>query len=178
MASSTAHHEPTHRSPSLTAWHQTLLSRPRHHRHHHHAQQHRTLLMRTAAATTVCYPEMSPGKAIHIAGLTGGSEGPHQPNMVLEACPFRPTHNSPVCHAPRMNWTWWACYPCRSTSSMTAWCTLAQSQVWRVVDFYSSWSPPAVMTTWTSATATCTWSIGSLIQMARTSRPWKPMLPT
>ena len=38
--------------------------------------------MRTAAATTVCYPEMSPGKAIHIAGLTGGSEGPHQPNMV------------------------------------------------------------------------------------------------
>ena len=60
---------------------------------------------------------------------------------------------------------------------MTAWCTLAQSQVWRVVDFYSSWSPPAVMTTWTSATATCTWSVGSLIQMARTSRPWKPMLP-
>ena len=85
MASSTAHHEPTHRSPSLTAWHPTLLSRPRHHRHHHHVQQHRTSLMRTAAATAaaaVCYPEMSPGKAIHIAGLTGGSEGPHQPNMV------------------------------------------------------------------------------------------------
>ena len=33
------------------------------------------------------------------------------------------------------------------------------------------------MTTWTSATATCTWSVGSLIQMARTSRPWKLMLP-
>ena len=85
MASSAAIHEPTHRSPSLTAWHPTLLSRPRHHRHHHHAQQHRTSLMRTAAATAaaaVCYPEMSPGKAIHIAGLTGGSEGPHQPNMV------------------------------------------------------------------------------------------------
>ena len=78
MASSTAHHEPSHRSPSLTAWHPTLLSRPRHHRHHHHAQQHRTLLMRTAASTTaaaVCYPEMSPGKAIHIAGLTGGFRG-------------------------------------------------------------------------------------------------------
>ena len=85
MASSTAHHEPTHRSPSLTPWHPTLLSRPRHHRHHHHAQQHRTSLMRTAAATAaaaVCYPEMSPGKAIHIAGLTDGSGGPHQPNMV------------------------------------------------------------------------------------------------
>ena len=49
--------------------------------------------MRTAAAATaaaaVCYPEMSPGKAIPIAGLTGGSEGPHQPNMVaVTACPL------------------------------------------------------------------------------------------
>ena len=60
---------------------------------------------------------------------------------------------------------------------MTTWCTLAPSQVWRVVDFYSSWSPPAVMTTWTLATATCTWSVEFLIQMARTSRPWKLMLP-
>ena len=28
-------------------------------------------------------------------------------------CHFRLTHNSPVCHAPRANWTWRACCPCR-----------------------------------------------------------------
>ena len=92
MVFSTAHHKPTHRSASLTARHPTLLSRLRHHRHHHHAQQHWTSLMRTAAATAaaaVCYPEMSPGKAIPIAGLTGGSQEPHQPNMVaVTACPL------------------------------------------------------------------------------------------
>ena len=32
------------------------------------------------------------------------------------------------------------------------------------------------MTIWPSATTTCTWSVGSLRLMARTSRPWKPML--
>ena len=117
MASSTAIHEPTHRSPSLTAWHPTLLSRPRHHRHHHHAQQHRTSLMRTAAATAaaaVCYPEMSPGKAIHIAGLTGGSEGPHQPNMV--AVTARPC----CCWSGCWSWVhhsiYWRSVPARSGS--------------------------------------------------------------
>ena len=83
----------------------------------------------------------------------------------------------PLCHAPRTNWTWRAWYPCRSASSMTTWCTLAPSQVWRVVDPYSPWPHSAVMTTWISATVTCTWSVGSLIQMSRTSRPWKQMLP-
>ena len=35
------------------------------------------------------------------------------------------------------------------------------------------WFPPAAMSTWTSAIANCTWSIGSLRPMARPSRPWK-----
>ena len=70
MAFSTAHREPTHRSPSLIAWHPTLLYRPRHHRHHHHAQQHRTSLMRTAAAATaICHPEIQKWALVRPATL-------------------------------------------------------------------------------------------------------------
>ena len=93
MAFSTAHREPTHRSPSLSAWHLTLLSLLHHHRYHH-AQQHRTSLMRTAAAATaaavVCYPEIDPAKPYTLRDLLlGGSEGPHQPHVVaVTACLF------------------------------------------------------------------------------------------
>ena len=37
--------------------------------------------------------------------------------------------------------------------------------------------PPVGMIAWTSATATCTWNVGSLRTIAHPSRPWKPMLP-
>ena len=131
MAFSTAHHEPTHRSPSLIALHLTLLSRSRHHCHHHHAQQHQISLMRTAAAAAiaVCYPEMGPGKASHIAGLVGGSEGPHQSTMV--AAPL--TKKKAVTACPLTLLAWW---PITSPSHHTL--VLSTSQVWRVVDLYSS----------------------------------------
>ena len=62
-------------------------------------------------------------------------------------CHFRLTHNSPVCHAPRANWTRRACCHCRLAWPMYTWCRPAPSWDLMAVGPWSSRSFPVVMTT-------------------------------